>query len=67
MRIERTDKEIIIRIPADVDIAELDKILDYIKFRAIASKSAASDSEIDELAQESKSTWWEENKKRFVK
>lgn len=66
MRIERTDKEIIIRIPADVDIAELDKILDYIKFRAIASKSAASDREIDELAKESKSTWWEENKKRFV-
>jgi len=67
MQIERTDKEIVIRIPAETDLPGLQKILDYVKFRNVVSKSKATQSQLDALAQESKSTWWEENKSKFVK
>jgi hypothetical protein len=67
MQIERTDKEIVIRIPADTDLPDLQQILDYVRFRNAASKSKASQSQLDALANESKSTWWEENRSKFFK
>ena len=66
MQIERTDKEILIRVAAGTDLTGLQRIIDYIKFREIASKSKVSQKQIDELAKESKSTWWEKNKNRFI-
>ena len=67
MRIERTNNEILIRVSAETDLIGLQRILDYIKFREIASKSKASDEEINTLAADSKSTWWAKNKSQFVK
>jgi len=67
MQIERTNNEILIRVPSNTDLTGLQRILDYIKFREIASKSKATQEQIDELAEESKSTWWENNKSRFIK
>lgn len=66
MQIERTKKEILIRIDADTDIIGLQRILDFIKYREIASKSKASQKEIDKLAKQSKSSWWEKNKHQFI-
>ena len=67
MQIERTNNEILIRVPSDTDLIGLQRILDYIKFREIASKSQATQEGIDNLAAESKATWWNANKNRFVK
>jgi len=67
MQIERTDKEILIRVASNTDLPGLQRILDYIKFREIAAKSKVTQKQIDELAKESKSIWWEKNKSRFVK
>ncbi len=67
MKIERTDDEILIRVAANTDLTGLQRILDYIKFREIASKSKVTQERIDELAKESKSSWWEKNKRRFIK
>lgn len=67
MQIERTSDEILIRLPADVDIVGLQRILDYLNFREIASKSKATQEQIDELAKDSKSSWWAKNKNRFIK
>jgi len=67
MQIERTNNEILIRVAAGTDLVGLQRILDYLKFREIASKSKATQKQIDELAIESKSTWWKKNKDRFVK
>ncbi len=67
MVIERTDKEILIRIPASTDIVGVQRLIDYLKFREIASKSQATQDQIDELARESKAEWWKRNKKRFLK
>lgn len=67
MQIERTNSEILIRVSSGTDLIGLQRILDYIKFREIVSKSNATDEQIQKLATESKSTWWEKNKSRFVK
>jgi predicted trehalose synthase len=67
MQIERTDSEILIRVSANTDLTGLQRILDYVKFREIASKSKLTQKQIDELARESKSSWWEKNKSRFIK
>lgn len=67
MQIEKTNKEILIRLPSDIDLIGLQRILDFLKFRGISSKSKASQKQIDELSNESKSSWWEKNKSRFSK
>ncbi len=67
MQIERTNKEILIRLSSGTDLVGLQRILDYLKFREIASKSKASQKQIDALSFESKSSWWNKNKSRFVK
>lgn len=67
MEIERKDNEILIRVSAETDLTGLQRILDYVKFREIASKSKVTQKQINELAKESKSSWWEKNKKRFIK
>lgn len=67
MQVERTNNEIVIRVSSDTDLTGLQRILDYLKFRETASKSKASQEQIDKLSSESKSSWWEKNKSRFVK
>lgn len=67
MQIERTNKEILIRLSSGTDLVGLQRIFDYLRFREIASKSKAAQEQIDELAAESKASWWSKNKSRFVK
>lgn len=67
MKIERTKDEILIRLPSNTDIVGLQRILDYLRFREVASKSKATEEQINKLANESKSNWWKENKHRFIK
>jgi hypothetical protein len=67
MQIERTNNEILIRIAPGTDLVGLQRILDYLKFREIASKSKATHEQIDKLSIESKSSWWKNNKDRFVR
>lgn len=67
MQIKRTNNEILIRIASGTDIVGLQRIMDYLKFREIASKSEATPKQIDKLSTESKSIWWEKNKDRFAK
>lgn len=67
MQIERTDKEILIRLASGTDLTGLQRILDYLKFREIASKSQVSQKQIDKIAAESKKLWWDKNKDKFIK
>ncbi|WP_162344173.1 hypothetical protein [Cyclobacterium salsum] len=66
MEIERTNNEIVIRVPSGTDLVGLQRIIDYVKFREIASKSKASHKQIDKLATDSKSSWWNKNKSKFI-
>lgn len=67
MQIERTEKEIIIRVSSKTDLSGLQRILDFIRVKEMGSENMVSDVEIEELARASKSTWWKENKSRFIK
>jgi hypothetical protein len=42
MQVERINNEIVIRVSSDTDLIGLQRVLDYLKFREIASKSKAS-------------------------
>lgn len=67
MQIERAEKEINIRVSSKTDLSGLQRILDFIQVKEIGSERAVSEKEIENLARESKSTWWKENKSRFIK
>jgi hypothetical protein len=67
MVIERTDSEIIFRLPADMDTAGLQRIVNYLKYKETIRKSQGTEEQASQLADESKKRWWAENKKRFIK
>jgi predicted trehalose synthase len=67
MIIERTEDEVIFRLPADTDITSLQRILDYLKYKEAISKSQGTEEQAQELARESKVRWWEENKEKYIK
>ena len=67
MIIERTDKEILIRIPNTVDIEGAQRIIDYIRYQEITSKSKATQEDVDKLADEVNREWWNKNKHTFLK
>ncbi len=50
MFIERTNKEVIIRIPASVDTAEIQDVLDFIRYKEITSKFKVPQKTVDVLA-----------------
>lgn len=67
MIIERTDKELLIRIPNSIGIKGVQRIIDYIRYQEITSKSKAKQKDIDELADEINKDWWKKNKDTFLK
>lgn len=67
MIIERTDKEILIRIPNYIDIEGAQRIINYIRYQEVTSKSKASQEDIDKLAKAVNKDWWEKNKDTFLK
>jgi len=67
MEIQRTDKEIVFRLPANVDTLGLQRMIDYLKFKEATAESNVDQEEIDKLANESKTNWWKENKQRYIK
>ena len=66
MLIQQTPTEIIIRIPADVQIDGLQRLIDFLQYKEVATKSKATQTEIDELATEVNKNWWSKNKDRFI-
>lgn len=64
MRIERTDKEILIKLSPDLDNSVIDRVIKYIEYLEMAS-SKATQQDADQLAEELNKNWWEENRKRF--
>jgi hypothetical protein len=67
MIIERTDNEILIRIPNSVDIEGAQRIIDYIRYQEITSRSKATQEDVDKLADEVNKAWWGKNKDTFLK
>jgi hypothetical protein len=67
MIIERTDKEILIRIPNTIDVEGAQRIIDYINYQEVTSGSNATQSDADRLADEINQSWWDKNKDNYLK
>ncbi len=65
LTIERTDREIIIRLPIDVGVNDIQRMLDYLAYKQAIKDSQATQEQVDELAKAAKQGWWEKNKGRF--
>jgi hypothetical protein len=66
MVIERTDSEIILRIPSYVDVGDVQRLIDLMMYNEATAKSQATQEEVDEIAKEAKKGWWEANRDRFI-
>jgi hypothetical protein len=67
MIVERTNNQIVIKVSQQVDIFGFQKIMDYLEYLEITSKSKATQDDADRLADELNENWWSKNRKRFVK
>ena len=67
MLIERTNNEIIIRIPAMVDTDDLQDFINYVRYKELTFDINVPQDKINKLASDLNKNWWEENRKRFIK
>ena len=67
MLVERTENEVILRIPASVDTEELQELINFARYKELVSGFKVSQSEVDQIADEINSTWWNNNKELLKK
>ena len=67
MLIERTSREVIIRLPASVDTIGLQRLVDYLTYKDATANSKATQVQVDKLASDVKKGWWKKNRKRYIK
>jgi len=58
MILERTKNEILVRLPANVDLTELQNMLDYLRYKELTAKSTAKQSDVDELSKVVNKSLW---------
>ena len=67
MLVERTAKEVIIRLPATVDTEDLQDFLNYARYKELTSGFEVPQSEVDKLSDEIDAKWWAKNKSKLTK
>ena len=66
MTIERTNSEVIVRLPLSLNIEEIQEFLDYFKYKEMAQNSKAKQQDADQLAREVNKSWWQQNKDKYL-
>ncbi len=67
MLVERTNKEIIIKLPASVDTEDLQDFLNYARFKELTANFKTDQKEVDKLANDINSKWWTKNRSKLIK
>jgi len=67
MIIERTNKEVIIRLQPTVDTDELQELVNYFRYKEITSKYKTEQSIVDKLSSEINTNWYKANRDRLLK
>jgi hypothetical protein len=62
MIVERKKDEILVRLPSNVDLSELQSMIDYLKYKELTAESKATQSDADELAEDVNKSIWEKIK-----
>jgi len=65
MIIERTNREIIFRLPGNINIDDLQDMTDLFEYTEIAKKSKAKQSDVDDLVKSIKQGRWEKTKAKI--
>jgi hypothetical protein len=67
MIIERVDNEIVIRLPGDMNIDELQDLKDWFQYMEVTRKSKAKQSDIDAFVSKIKKGRWNKRKAILIK
>ena len=67
MIIERKNNEIVIRLPGDMNIDELQDMTDWFQYMEITRKSKAKQSDADALVNEIKKDRWSKRRSTLIK
>jgi hypothetical protein len=67
MTIERTENEVIIRLPAYIDTDGLKNMIELLWTKETTPTNEIKQSQIDELVKEVKNGWWLKNRDKFIK
>jgi hypothetical protein len=67
MIIERTDNQIIIKVSPQIDPLGFQRIMDYLEYLEVTSKSKATQNDADKLADDLNENWWAKNRSKFIK
>lgn len=63
MVLERTEEEILIRMPANTDLSEIQNMIDYMQYVELSATSEATQDDADKLARISNVNIWEKFKR----
>jgi len=66
MIIERTINEVIIRLPATINITDLQEMANFLRYSELTQKSKATKKQVDTLVKEVKKGRWEKSRKRLI-
>ncbi len=65
MKVERKNKEIVVRFSPGTKTSKIQSILDYLRYEELTSQSKATEKDVDELTKEAKKGRWEKTKKEL--
>jgi len=67
MVIERTNSEVIVRIPSFVNFEEIQRIIDLLAYKEATARSEAKQEDIDKIVIDAKKGWWKKHRSHFIK
>lgn len=67
MVVERTTKEVIIRLPASVDTEDLQDFLNYARYKELTATFKTDQKDVDKLANDINAKWWTKNRSKLIK
>ncbi len=66
MTIQSINNQIIITLPASIDLEGVQRLINYLLYKEATKDSKARQEDVDKLARAINKQWWEENKQRFL-
>jgi hypothetical protein len=67
MLVERTTKEVIIRLPLSVDTEDLQDFLNYARYKELTAEFKVAQKDADKLADQVNSKWWTKNRNKLIR
>ncbi|MEO8821238.1 MAG: hypothetical protein ABI267_07990 [Ginsengibacter sp.] len=67
MVIERTTKEVIVRLSATVNTEDLQDFLNYARYKELTAGFKVDQKDVDKLADDINAKWWTKNRSKLVK